>query len=128
MISNKPVRWKASLSIRDNLDPDSNATEESDSHLEKQFSPNNSTDAGMRTNSRSLFVNAINPIRDNFETFSITTDLMYRMHSEAMDSIPEGSQSLIPKKVPGEIDETNRMTPSITINRGQNSQLTVQIG
>jgi hypothetical protein len=48
------------------------------------------------------------------------------MHDEPMYSISEGSQSLIPKKVPGEIDETDRMTPSTTINRGQNSELTFQ--
>jgi hypothetical protein len=38
MISTKPVVKKASFLIRDNLDPDSNVTEESDPHLEKHAS------------------------------------------------------------------------------------------
>jgi hypothetical protein len=50
------------------------------------------------------------------------------MESKEMDSIPEGSQSLVPEPFPGEIDENHRMTPSTTINRGQNSELTLQTG
>jgi hypothetical protein len=48
------------------------------------------------------------------------------MNSEAKDSILEGSQSLRHKKFPEVIDETDRITPSTTINRGQNSELTFQ--
>jgi hypothetical protein len=47
MISTSPVSWKASFSIRDNLDPDSNATEESDRHSVKHISPKTSTDEGI---------------------------------------------------------------------------------
>jgi hypothetical protein len=47
MISIKPVRANASDAIRDNLDPDSNATEESDLQLEKHFSPKTLIDEGI---------------------------------------------------------------------------------
>jgi hypothetical protein len=46
MISNKSVLMNAPVSIRDNLDPDSNVTEESDLHQEKHLSPQTSTDEG----------------------------------------------------------------------------------
>jgi hypothetical protein len=46
MISTKRVIKNACFSIRDNLDPDSNVTEESDVQSEKQFSPKTSTDEG----------------------------------------------------------------------------------
>jgi hypothetical protein len=49
MISIKPVRRNALLSIRDNLDPDSNVIEESDPQSEKHPSPKTSTDAGRMT-------------------------------------------------------------------------------
>jgi hypothetical protein len=49
------------------------------------------------------------------------------MHSEAIYSILEGSQSLKPEKFSGKIEKTDRITPSTTINRGQNSELTFQI-
>jgi hypothetical protein len=39
MISIKPVLLNASNSIRDNLEPDSNETEESDLHSEKDSQP-----------------------------------------------------------------------------------------
>jgi hypothetical protein len=47
MISNKIVPMNAYFSIRDNLDPDSNVTEESDLHSEKHPSPKISTDEGI---------------------------------------------------------------------------------
>jgi hypothetical protein len=47
MISIKPVSSNAFSSVRDNLDPDSNLTEESDLHLEKYPQPKISTDAGI---------------------------------------------------------------------------------
>jgi hypothetical protein len=46
MILIKPVRKNAHFSIRDNLDPDSNVTDENDSHQEKHSSPKTSTDEG----------------------------------------------------------------------------------
>jgi hypothetical protein len=46
MISTTRVPKNASISIRDNLDPDSNVTEESDLHPEKHLSPKTSTDEG----------------------------------------------------------------------------------
>jgi hypothetical protein len=46
MILTKPVFLNASFSIRDNFDPVSNVTDESDPHQEKQFSPKSSTDEG----------------------------------------------------------------------------------
>jgi hypothetical protein len=46
MISINPVPANAHFSIRDNIDPDSNVTEESDMHQEKHPSPTTSTDEG----------------------------------------------------------------------------------
>jgi hypothetical protein len=46
MISTKPALRNARLSIHDNLDPDSNVTEERDSQKEKYFSPQTLIDAG----------------------------------------------------------------------------------
>jgi hypothetical protein len=47
IISINPVSQNASFSIRDNIDPDSNLTSESEPHFEKQFSLNTSTDEGI---------------------------------------------------------------------------------
>jgi hypothetical protein len=58
MISTKRVLLNAFFSIRDNLDPDSNVTEESDPLSEKQFSPKNSTDAGTMISITSVRLNA----------------------------------------------------------------------
>jgi hypothetical protein len=120
MISTKPVPSNARHPICNNFDPDSNVTEESNPHFEKHLSLKTSTDPGRKTNSRSIFVNYNNSIRDNVDPVSIATDFSCRMqekHSEAIDSIPEGSQSLRLKKFPEAIDETYRMTPLTTINR-----------
>jgi hypothetical protein len=46
MISIKPVPLNVFFSIRDNLDPDSNLTKESDLHSEKHSQPKISTDEG----------------------------------------------------------------------------------
>jgi hypothetical protein len=46
MISIKPVRANAHSSIRNNFDPDSNRTEESDLQSEKHTSPKTLTDEG----------------------------------------------------------------------------------
>jgi hypothetical protein len=58
MISIKPVRKNANSSIRDNLDSDSNVTEESDPHSEKHLAPENTTEFGMVRNLTSVFSNA----------------------------------------------------------------------
>jgi hypothetical protein len=54
MISIKPIRQNAAHSIRDNLDPDSNVTEESDSHSKKQLESKNSTDEGIMISTKPL--------------------------------------------------------------------------
>jgi hypothetical protein len=76
MISTKPLLMNVSSSIRDNLDFDSNGTEESNSHFEKQFAAKNSTELGMVINVRNVFRTAADSIPSNFDIFSITTDLM----------------------------------------------------
>jgi hypothetical protein len=58
MISTKQVFWNAHFSIRDNLDSDSNVTEESDLHSEKQHSPKTSTDVGRMISTKQVFWNA----------------------------------------------------------------------
>jgi hypothetical protein len=67
MISIKPVPANAHLSIRDNLDPDANVTEESDLHSEKQYAPKTSTDAGTWTNVTPPFQDASFLIRCNID-------------------------------------------------------------
>jgi hypothetical protein len=73
MISIRSVLINAHFSICHNLDPDSNVTEESALHFEKEFAPKNATESGMATILRSLFSNAFlsiqfNSIRFNFDT------------------------------------------------------------
>jgi hypothetical protein len=65
MTSIKPVPENAVISIRDNFDRDSNLTEESDLHPEKQLPPKNPTESGMVTNVRSVFPNVFGLIRSN---------------------------------------------------------------
>jgi hypothetical protein len=130
MISIKAVPLKTDFSISDNFDSDSNVTEESDLHLEKHDSLKISIEPGMKMDLRSLFENKDISIRDNLDPFSIRIDLIRgveEIDSKARDSSPEGSQSLKHKKVSGEIEKTDRITPSWTINRGQNSELTFHI-
>jgi hypothetical protein len=64
MISIKPVLRNVDSSIRDNLDPDSNRTEESDLHPEKHRSSKNSTDEGIMVSTKRVSRNALFSIRD----------------------------------------------------------------
>jgi hypothetical protein len=82
MISTRTVPTNAKLLIRDNLDPDSNVTEESDLHPEKQFSPNTPTDAGITISSRPISLNANPQIRDNLEPDSNVTEERNRQPSK----------------------------------------------
>jgi hypothetical protein len=59
MISIKPVSLNPYFSIRDNLDPDSNITEKSDLHSEKQLSPKTSTDAGTIISTKPVLANIV---------------------------------------------------------------------
>jgi hypothetical protein len=63
MISTKPVSANAHFSIHDNLDPDSNVTDESDLQQAKQFGANNSIELGMVNGS--IFRNTIR--RNDFD-------------------------------------------------------------
>jgi hypothetical protein len=58
MIPTKPVPQIAAYAIPDNLDPDSNITEESDLHKEKHSSPNISTDEGRKISTKPVSWNA----------------------------------------------------------------------
>jgi hypothetical protein len=75
MTSTKPVRKNASYSIRDNLDLDSNITEESDRHSQKQNSSKISTDERRMISTKPVPMNANFSIRSNFEISLITIDL-----------------------------------------------------
>jgi hypothetical protein len=124
MISIKPASLNAQFTISDNLDPDSNVTEESDLHLHKHSVFKTSTDAGIWTNFKPVFENIPLSICFNLEPFSKTTDVnlsLPEMLSDEMNSIREGIQRVLPEKCPPPTAETNRITPSVTINRGQNS-------
>jgi hypothetical protein len=57
MISINPVPMNPQTSIRDNFDPDSNVTEQSDRHSEKHLKPKTSTEPGKVTNLRSVSEN-----------------------------------------------------------------------
>jgi hypothetical protein len=73
-------------------------------------------------NRRDVFWNAFDSIRDNFDTFSITTDLMdlfWERVSDEINLIDEGSQSLLTLKREGPIVETDWIRPWITIIRGK---------
>jgi hypothetical protein len=74
MISTKPVSRNASASIRDNLDPDSNVTEESDLHSEKQSAPKFSTDEEIIISTKPVSRNASCSIRENIDPDSNLTE------------------------------------------------------
>jgi hypothetical protein len=74
MISNKSVSLNANISIRDNLDPDSNVTEESDLHLLKHLSYKISTDEGRMISNKPVPLNANISIRDNLDPDSNVTE------------------------------------------------------
>jgi hypothetical protein len=64
---------KSSLTPR-NFDPDSNVTEESNLHSEKQLSPKSSTDAGRMISIKPVPLNGHPSIRDNLDPDSNTTE------------------------------------------------------
>jgi hypothetical protein len=64
----------ARFSIRDNLESNSNLTEESDLHFEKQLSPRTSTESGMVINLTRAFSNAFDSIFSNLDRFSLIID------------------------------------------------------
>jgi hypothetical protein len=70
MISIKPVPQNASISIRDNLELDSNVIEESDLQFEKHRPPKNSTDSGIMISIKPVPENASASTRDNLELHS----------------------------------------------------------
>jgi hypothetical protein len=57
----------ASFSIPDNLDLDSNVTEESDRHKANDLSPRNATDEGRMISTKPVLMNASFSIRNNFD-------------------------------------------------------------
>jgi hypothetical protein len=123
MISIKPVPRNAFFSIRDNLDPDSNITEESDLQQRKHPSPKTSIDEGILTNFKPVCKNILFGICFSIEPFSNTTNsniLFSETHSEVRHSADEGIHRMLSENSPRSITETRRMTPSVTINRGQN--------
>jgi hypothetical protein len=74
MISAKRVQMDTAFSIRDNLDPDSKVTEESDLHSEKHPLPKFSTDEGRMISTNTVSMNAQPSIRDNRDPDSNVTD------------------------------------------------------
>jgi hypothetical protein len=74
MISIKPVQPNACFSIRDNIDPDSNVTEESDLHQQKHPSPKTSTDEGRMISTKPVPRNASFSIRDSIDPDSNVTE------------------------------------------------------
>jgi hypothetical protein len=65
----------ASASIGDNLDPDSNVTEESDPHRRKQLSSKISTDEGITILINPVLLNACLSIRDNLDLNSNVSEV-----------------------------------------------------
>jgi hypothetical protein len=63
----------ACFSIRDNLEPDSNLTDESDLNSEKHSSPSISIDLGISISTKPVPLNAHPSIRDNLEFDSNAT-------------------------------------------------------
>jgi hypothetical protein len=76
MISIKLVPLNAPFAIRDNRDPDSIVTEESDLQPLKHLSPKYETIAGIVINRTPDLKNPNLSIRSNFDPFSNTFDLM----------------------------------------------------
>jgi hypothetical protein len=66
-ISTKPAIENAPFSIHDNLNLHSNVTEESDSHSEKQFAPENRTELGTLTKLRDARSNVCDSILSNLD-------------------------------------------------------------
>jgi hypothetical protein len=89
MISVKPVPKNVRSLIRDNLDPDSKTTEESDLHFEKHLSPKTSTDEGIMISIKPVLKNAFSSIRDNLDPDSKVTE----------ESDPQSAKQFKPKNI-----------------------------
>jgi hypothetical protein len=74
IISINPLFCNAYFSIRDNLDPDSNVSEVSDSQKRKHFSSMTSTEAGITILSNFVPQNACFLSSDNLDPHSNLTD------------------------------------------------------
>jgi hypothetical protein len=74
MISTKPVLANAPFSIRDNLDPDSNVTEENDRQSVKHISPNIFTDEGRIISTKPVPPNVSFSFGDNLDPDSNLTE------------------------------------------------------
>jgi hypothetical protein len=84
---------KAFRSTLPNLDPDSNITEESDSHSEKHSSPMTSTDEGIMISIKPVPRNASFSIRANLDPHSNVTeesDLQSQKHFQPKTAIDAG--------------------------------------
>jgi hypothetical protein len=64
MISTKTAPMNACRSIRDNINPNSKITKESDLHSEKHLSPKISIDEGRMISIKPVLINASFSIRD----------------------------------------------------------------
>jgi hypothetical protein len=123
-ISINPVPENDCFSIRDNFDPGSIVTDESNSHSRKQLSPKISTEPEIATDLRVVFENALASIRFKFDIFSNTRNLnclLLEKHPEVMKLIGEGIQSLVAEKLRLPMTETHLIMLSTTIILGQNS-------
>jgi hypothetical protein len=61
-------------SVRNNFDPDSNVTEKSELHSEKQPSPKASKDEGIMISVKLVSLNVLDSIRDNIDPGSNFTE------------------------------------------------------
>jgi hypothetical protein len=80
------------LSIRDNLDPDSNVIEESDLQYEKHPQPKISIDAGRTISTKPVQKNPLFSIRDNLDLDSNVieeSDLHSEKHRPRLQSMQE---------------------------------------
>jgi hypothetical protein len=86
MISIKKVPMNAFFPIRDNLDADSNVTEESDLHPEKHLTPKTSTDEGRMILTKPVPRNTSVSIRSNFDPDSNVTEESDRQSDQHLSS------------------------------------------
>jgi hypothetical protein len=73
-ISFNPVLPNTYCSIRDDRDPDSKITADSELHFEKHSSSKNSTDEGITISSNPISLNVCLAIREKFGSDSNVTD------------------------------------------------------
>jgi hypothetical protein len=82
MISAKTVAMKASLRIRDNLDPESNFTDNTHMQSRKQLRPDISTEAGTPISINPVSRNVSASIRDNLDRNSKVTTQSHRRRAK----------------------------------------------